>query len=645
MVALSLQNLPVEVLVNIFSHLDEADFKSLEQTNSLFNRIVHDEELWKTLFLQRNNTLWFPSFSRSPLYSVEYVERNKGLNQWRHNRATKTKYNITHDPTQPSADISNVVFDFPRCACYNDGMVTFLQLHSKRRKDRVAYIPCTTPHGTSTRHFNINAVVFGRYDGRVFGKLLTNKSYLSPVTEFDSKHNNAVTAIITTAYEESSDDWCVSGDESGLVVWWCNTKKQAQLQISHHPIAQFFVHKTITIAIDLESVIVIESMKKTHSIDLQKTIGDDFSKVKFSKMDFGGRNVILATLFHVYVISVDITRDFGSAKVIQFNNIIQELSLDEMTAKKNRNANLPGGDSCFVSVLTEDSTVYTINVRSPRSELKAQTKLSFHDNPITCQINNLVLVCAFSGMIGIYDVITGGEIRVIQNSEIFPEFLYISHGQLLVGKGNTLYYYQYIAEAEYLKKKKNSSRNRSNKWNENLKAQLTIYDSEEELRKNQQKQDELLKKKFVGDIDDDDIQLQIALMESTESSKDAKMLDHYSKQTYQGDVSPDEKSSIGFIPEDDIDEQFLQAIRESKLEEQAILKRKKTAKSTQLGQLDHIHGPEHISDAESLDEETKKQIEIMEQYSSDIKVKQDEDEDMALAIALSLSQMDGETKQ
>ncbi|CDO92491.1 unnamed protein product [Kluyveromyces dobzhanskii CBS 2104] len=643
----SFASLPVEVLINIFSHLDESDFQSLQQTCKFFDRIVHDGELWKNLFLQRNGTLWFPSFSRSSLYSIEYIKRNTALNQWRHNRATKTKYSITHDVTQQPQDISSVVFDFPRCACYNEGMVTFLQLQTKRRKDRVAYIPCTTPHGTSARHFNVNAVVFGRYDGRVFGKLLTNKSYLSPVTEFDDRHHSAITAIVTTAYEDSQDDVCISGDESGEVIWWRNTQKRSQLKISSHPIASLHVHKDVTIAIDLETIYLIKSEVEIHSISLRNKIRTDFAACKATKVDFGGKSIIVATLFQVFVISIDIGKDFGSTKVFNFAHPIQQLSLDEATAKRERDPTLAGRDGCYVAVLTEDSTVSTINVRIPGSELKCQSKLSFHEDWVTCQVNNLVLVCAFSGMIGVYDVLTGNEIRVIQNSETYPEFLNISHGQILVGKGSTLFYYQYVAFDDHTKKKKGGNRARSNKWNEHLQQQLKMYDDEEQKRITDHKYMTKLKKKFVGDVDDEEIQLQIALMESKDSTlqpAEPQLSPAALDNEYVTSRSLESNNALSLFDNDDeVDAEFLQALQESESQQKKLDKLRESAPKAPIGELDYIREePVNVSDTESVDEETRRQIELIDQLhaeKSNIQGGQEHDEELALAIALSLSSM------
>lgn len=636
----SLSSLPVEVLVNIFSHLDDSDFRSLEQTCKLFDRIVHDEELWKNLFLQRHNTLWFPSFSRSNLYSMEYIKRNMALNEWRHNRATKTKYTITHDVSQQPQDISRVVFDFPRCACYNEGMVTFLQLQKKRKKDRVAYIQCTTPHGTSARHFNINAVVFGRYDGRVFGKLLTNKSYLSPVTEFDDRHYSAVTAIVTTAYQDSPDDVCVSGDESGEVIWWRNTQKEKKMKISSHPIADLHVHKNTTIAIDLETIYVIKSMEEVHSIDLIAKIGTDFSYCKVTKVDFGGRNIVVATLFEIYVISIDIGKDFGRTRPMFFLSAIQEVSIDEATAKKERDLSLAGGDGCYIAVLTEDKNVSTINIRMPGVDLECQSTVSLHESWVTCQINNLVVVCAFSGMIGVYDVMTGNEIRVIRNSEHYPEFLNISHGQILVGKESTLYYYQYVSIGDHSKKKRGGNRARSNKWNENLQQQLKMYDDEEQKRITDRNYMDKLKKKFVGDIDDEEVQFQIALMESKGSSSQLSSLN---PEDHLLGSQESNSTTNQFIDDDEIDVDFLKALQDSETQERRAEKRRERTQKTPIGTLDHVYERESVSDTESLDEETRRQIELIDELhastASNIQGSEENDEELALAIALSLSNM------
>ena len=79
---LVLQDLPPEILINIFSHLDEKDLFTLQELSTHFRNLIHDEELWKNLFKSRVHTTHFPTFSQSSKFSVEYIERTRGLHHW-----------------------------------------------------------------------------------------------------------------------------------------------------------------------------------------------------------------------------------------------------------------------------------------------------------------------------------------------------------------------------------------------------------------------------------------------------------------------------------------------------------------------------------------------------------------------------------
>ena len=67
---LVLQDLPPEILINIFSHLDEKDLFTLQEISTHFQQLIQDEELWKNLFKSRIYTTHFPTFSQSTKFSV-----------------------------------------------------------------------------------------------------------------------------------------------------------------------------------------------------------------------------------------------------------------------------------------------------------------------------------------------------------------------------------------------------------------------------------------------------------------------------------------------------------------------------------------------------------------------------------------------
>ncbi|CUS22202.1 LAQU0S04e10572g1_1 [Lachancea quebecensis] len=639
-----LQSLPTEILINILSHLDEKDLYAVQATCKHFRDIINDEELWKNLFVSRINTRLFPSFSRSLKYSVEYVERNRGLNEWRHNRAIKTKYTVA---TQNQYNqLEQMVFDYPRCACYSDGVIMLVQLHSRRRKDRLTYMPCTTPHGCSTMHFNINAAVFGRYDGRVFGKLLTNKSHLCPVTEFNAMHRSCVTAITTAALEDSSEDWCVSGCETGQVIWWCEAKMRKSLQISNKPILRLALHKDWTVAMDSEHICIVRKMDTILRLDIPLNLRRSPNQIQFFKVDFGGRLLVLGDTSEIFVISIDVDQDFGHTRSLQFENSVQNVFIDEATTKRTQDASIAGGDGCFMGVLTADNSIHTVNIRTPGSNLCIQTKLTFVDEVHVAQINNLVLVCAFSGSLGIFDAANGSELRVVRKTEKIPQFLGVSHGRMIVGSGNVLHFLQYAGLEDKQKKTGSSQITRSNKWNEVLHSQLDLYNEDERSRLQEQKRLEKLRQKFLGDIDDEETQLKIALMES-----EAAAMDVPSSIKEESPAEPDEdllraieESRLSFensmaVEEQGEDNELLRAIQQSREEEESRrTSRRSQRRMAPLGEL--------VGSSSSELQSTRQGPHINSLFAqpqtpevSSNQPRHFEDEELELAKALSLSEL------
>ncbi|CCC69004.1 hypothetical protein NCAS_0C00140 [Naumovozyma castellii] len=522
--ALSLQRLPPEILVVIFSYLDEKELSILQDLSIYFRNLINDEELWKNLFKARIHTNYFPSYSHSTKYSTEYVERVHGLKQWKHNKAVRTKYTISPS-SHMVQQIESLYFDYPRCTCYNDGVITMVQLQSNRNKQRrYTYIPCTTPQGCSTMNFNINAAVFGRFDGRVFGKLLSNRSYLTPVTEFNSRHSACVTAITnSTVPGDSNQNWSVSGSENGEIIWWCETKSMNFKKVSNKTILHLSLYKQWTIVIDEEKIYVIKDMEEVNILPLP-TISNDSSEerilqIHFFKVDFGSRCIVLANLQTVYVISFDVEKNFGFTRSITFPAAnISDVIIDENTANREQDLEVAGLDGCYIAVSTMSDEVNIINIRAPGQSLKIQSNIKFDEPIYKCEVTNLVLAAALNGSLQIFDASSGNLIKTVQKTEKFPEFLSISQGRMIVGSGNTLNYLQFISDDLHSRKSKSSgSRNRSNKWNETMNSELQLYDDEVTKRREQEKKAEKLFAKYGGDIDEEELQLKIALMESEET--------------------------------------------------------------------------------------------------------------------------------
>lgn len=426
-------------------------------------------------------------------------------------------------------------------------------------------------------HYNINSAVFGRFDGRVFGKLLTNKSYLQPVTEFDSSHSSCVTAIATanpTMIDSTTKDWSVSGSENGEIIWWLETKKYKSLKFGNDPILRLsLVNKKLTIALDENHIYVIEDMERVHSIDIPRDPATNKKlPIHFFKVDFGSMNLIMADLKSVFLISLNLTKDFGQVKVLKIHDPAEQITdivIDDETARREQDSQLAGGDGCFIAISTSLDRFLIVNTRkvnfvtmnseSLYQEIKPLRVFQFEEHVHAAQVTNLVLVCALSGTIQIYDVLSGELVKTVQKTDKLPQFLRVTQGRMIVSSGNVVHYLQYLPDdderSEHSKKSHSSSRLRSNKWNETLNTEMQMYNEKVKLEEERELENQRLLEAYGGDLDgdDEDIQLRIALLESQNAASDPASIETDPVTTASNNESTDV----------DEEEQLRQAIAES----------------------------------------------------------------------------------
>lgn len=706
---LRLQDLPFEILINIFSYLEEVELIFLQELSLKFNFIINNNELWKNFFKSKLNTIEFPSFSQQSNYNIEYLLRKKGLNQWKHNRSIKTKYVISPNMHQNwqlqqqvgQTQIEKILFNYPKCICYNDGTITIINLQSKKNlKKKVSYIPCTTPQGCSTMDFNSDQAIFGRFDGRIFGKSLTNKSYLDPVMEFNDKHQNCVTAITTTNVNtEDNVIWSTSGAEDGEVIWWCENKLHKRWKLSNVPIIKIFMFRNLTIIIDANlSIFIVQDLTLLNVLQIPKDSNINLDILQFIKFDYGGKLIVLGTSTEVFVISFDLQRDFNSLRKFKLaDSTIQDIFIDNDTTLRDQNFNLTGNDGCYISVLTDANDILIFNIRESsinHNELRLHKRLMFNEKIYTAQLTNLVLVVALESHLKIIDPTNGDLVKLVQKTDKCPQFLKISQGRMIVGTGNTLNYLQYINDDDELqtRKIKHGGKLRSNKWTKTVNSEIKFFDEQQNLETERLKHNNLLIEKFGGDVfnnledEDEDLQLKIALLESQEQISNLSL-------THNTSVNNNTTNSVdneGNEEDDAIDEELKRALEESvrlqQLEdedeqlrralEQSINGNKSLERLTEEEQLklalEHSVRNDHISDntidnasnSESSDyrvstinpsqlsltprdEELKSLLELSQQnrrrtrplHRNGLLSSNEDDEELQLALALSLSEI------
>lgn len=632
--------LPAEILINILSHLDEKDLYVLQEVCSRLRRLVNDEELWKNLFISQIHTNHFPSFAQTPKYSIEYVDRQQGLRQWAHNRAVKIKYVVAPSP-RFEVQIESMIFDYPRCACYNDGVITIVQLNQRRKKDRLVYIPCTTPQGCSTMHFNVNSAVFGRFDGRVFGKLLSNKSYLTPVTEFNARHTHCVTAIAASSSQDFSEDWCVSGSANGELMWWCETKLVKNMRISNRPILRLALYKNWTIALDDDKIYVIDEMNQVDSLALPRVRNDAGAEaalnVQFLNVDFGAKCLVLADLKNLFVIAFDSGHNFGYTRFLQIKEGISNVVADQATCRREQNPNFAGGDGCYIAVLTADNSVKIINIRSPGNILKVNTHLHFDKEVRTCQVTNLVVVCALPGSLHIFDAANGELVKTVQKTDKDPQFLGLSQGRMVIASRNVVQYLQYIPEDRVKKGTGSSSRGQNIKWEKEVSLGMDIYDEEEQIRYETAQRNRRLFEDYGGDMSEEELHLRIALMESESAveqptpqrQEENDEADEELMRALEESRRQHEHEELLNSFADDDDDEFRDALGRSLAAERRRYPRARMRHNT----------PENRTPADADGNADNHAQQQSNQHQQSQPQQTDDEEALQLAIALSLSEM------
>lgn len=407
----SFLKLPAEIVIKILSYLDVSDLYNIAETCLSLNNIINDEELWKNLFMKRFHTNHFSSSSNSFRYSVELFERNEIIHRWKKSTGIHRIFTIN------STAIEKVVLNYPKLLSFSDQ--GDINISSLERAKTETTIPMTTPNGCTSYSFNTSASVFGRIDGKIFGKLLATRSFLSSMSEFNRAHEGMVTTI------HNDDSMCYSGDEKGKLFTWDlkNGEFLQEFDVSNEAIISVKRFNNLIVALDSQNVYIIES-DTVRSIP--HSSGSDFFEV-----DFSGGLVIVGNHHELSVYSYH-RSSFGRQTKLSVGeqDEIWKVALETKTISS-RDLKIAGYDGCNFGVVTKLGRVMTFNIRDLR--LKASTgllqpqceivpifdTLRIPDGipPISSiSINStVVLLGSYNGFAAVYEVLTGEFIKLVSN--------------------------------------------------------------------------------------------------------------------------------------------------------------------------------------------------------------------------------------
>ncbi|KAH3671367.1 hypothetical protein WICMUC_004664 [Wickerhamomyces mucosus] len=538
---LSFLSLPVEIKIEVLSYLDVSDLFNIAETCQNLNDIINDEELWKNLFMKTFHSNRFSSVSNSYKFSVELFERNKVIHQWK--RGTGI-----HRLIQTNIfTIQDLNFQHPKLFIFSDqGYISIVGVDKGKIETQ---IPVTTPTGCSSYSFTPSAALFGRFDGRIFAKLLASKTYVSSVIEFNNQHSSSVISIF------NDDLYCYSGDETGyIIVWDLKTGNSIkEIKLSSSPIIKIKGLNRVIVAIDALSNFYFIDLNEISDRDNDDNknsirtfkIGRTF---EFFEVDFAGNLLILGNAKEMVVYSFDRASfgRFSSYKVEEADEIYR-LTIEDKSNTKKRDLNVAGYDGCNLVLVLKSGTVIVFNIRENKVRSKnnnLQPLCEFFPTFDNLQIPNgippissvsinstVVLLGSYNGYAAVYDALNGGLIKLV-STRIPKRYLQLNeppylfpvqyvklgdknqpYGILVVNE--TVQYFQFgelkTFKNNQQKKKKNLvgvSGDRKNKLLKKIKDDI----DELEYEKNTNYKNEKLLDKYNGSELTDQEQIELAMV-------------------------------------------------------------------------------------------------------------------------------------
>lgn len=554
--------LPVEIIIQILSYLDVGDLYNIAETCQALNHIINDEELWKNLFIKRFHTNHFSSVSKSYKFSVELFERIEIIHCWKKSTGTHRIFTID------AMSIEKVILDYPKLLSFSDrGDINIASLD---RGKTDTSIPMTTPTGCTSYSFNTYASVFGRIDGKIYGKLLATKSYLSSITEFNKTHEGMVTAI------HNDDLKCYSGDEKGTIFTWSLKTGEflKEYKVSNDAVMKIQGYNDLIVGLDSKHIHIIEN-------DVIRSIpysgGADFFEV-----DFSGGIVIVGNVQELSMYSYH-RSSFGRLTKLSVGDRdeIWKIGLEKKTYSSSRDLKIAGYDGCNLGVVTRLGRVMSYNIRDLRLRtgtglLQPQCEITpIFDTlripegipPISSiSINStVVLLGSYNGFAAVYEVLTGEFVKLVSNRipkrylplteppYLIPvKFVELSpknqtNGILIVN--NVVQYFQFgkaLHELQRSQKKKKSLAGVSGDRKDKLMKKIKHEVDEMHYESYEQYKEDLLLDKYNGNDAEDQEQIELAMA-----------LNRSMNET---------PNDIDIKDGDDIDEELLRALELSKLE-------------------------------------------------------------------------------
>lgn len=617
---LTIQDLPPELLIQVFTYLDPIYLNTLRLVCKRWNHAINDREVWMKSFQMRFNipitSLSFPTISQSLNWMREYSTRLQVIKDWKRGNSVHKIYQILNNE-QRFNDMTMIDFNMNKILIY-DTKFNNISMGNLSDGKNQSFIPGNN-NGflTNIMCFDINwkYLVTGLKNGEINLRNLytsTSVSQRSSNLKFEPSNDNDYTAIMCLLM---NNDTVISGSYGGFLRIWNllgNILKEFELGEVIYNISSDFRKFIIVNTKTQIYVINYQTHEILSIIEIGFTVNDEVTDsfayevlIKLKNkldVDYGSQRIIVCYK--------------SSIRVFSFcNSLVQrelDLNKDEQILEShfqiasnhkflNRNSNLVGQDGLLYGNLVSDGSIIVWNVRDESRMIVPNIRIYpelnhkkyshgihnaiVHNDLLEVTSFNLngsvVVVGGFNGLTNVYDVFTGKFLREIsikfpkrfpymQSSLVPITSIELNPNQVdnngIIVCGDTIQYFEFgeIKEIkqkgnnQQLQKQVNNGSHNKNEHKKKIRDEMEDYNHQIHQRN---KNHELLDK-YNGTVyenEEEEYMMALAISESYHSSREMSI----NGSSSLPDISD---TGIGGFDEEEMDEELRRALELSLIE-------------------------------------------------------------------------------
>ena len=558
--SVSLNDLPNEVLINIFSNLDPLQLASVRLVSKQWNRLIQEDVTWiNSFWLKFGTGKAFPSVSRSRYWVVEYLYRMKVLKKWKKSIATHRSYRLL---TNDYGYLDFVLTDFmsDRLLAFSsiNGDVSMCSLSNGKNQ---VFIPGNhlftniSSYSVSWR-FLFVAKTSGELFLKDLSKSTVSASSRSSVIQLtkpeDSSYLPIMGSCINSQFDKNRENvQCITCSAGGKVQLWKLNGELLHTMNLDEPL--------INIKSDFRTYIVVQGVNlflidyrtsEVQRVDLDLDISEYRS---FLDVDFGGCNAIVSHSSLILLISFGVVDDIKVRSLLLPKDItVAKAKLQTIPEHHmyDYDPKLAGSDGLIYANLLSDGNVILWNVRSAASAIEVQCTINPIFNkrhPVLANIppatslalnGSVIVIGGYNGFASVYNIFTGEYIKecsakfALKLSLLYSHVMPIQDIQLnesatstngVIVCGNFIQYFQFgDAEKDPIphqpKRKLNVGRSSKLPSTKDIKMELEDYNRLEESKRQRALVYERINGPGYQDLDDE-LSTAIAMSQSCSVSE------------------------------------------------------------------------------------------------------------------------------